>query len=181
MSFVNSSSDLHHPFSLSFLLPSWLAMRSYWPHLQVRDPIWHHDWSYSVRQTVSLLRFSGFFLCREVNTGWSMHSPRYHLISLKLFGLSPCMTPWTTGLPECYLVKFIVYAAIEGPMSLWEKMMGNVFLKNRNKILLISKFYKIFTSSRHMGLGELGNAIKVHYRALATVSFQSHQQKCEVM
>ena len=30
---------------LSF--PLWCAMRSYWPHLEVRDPIWADDWSHS--------------------------------------------------------------------------------------------------------------------------------------
>ena len=35
------------PFRISFLFPSWRAVRSYQPHLEDRDPIWGDDWSHS--------------------------------------------------------------------------------------------------------------------------------------
>ena len=37
------------PFHISFLLPSWRAMRSY-RHLEVAGPIWDVDWSYSLHR-----------------------------------------------------------------------------------------------------------------------------------
>ena len=41
------------PFPHSFLLPSWRAVWSYRPHLDVRYTIWGDDWSYSLHQTIS--------------------------------------------------------------------------------------------------------------------------------
>ena len=35
------------PFLISFLFPSWRAVRSYRPHLEERDPVWGNDWSHS--------------------------------------------------------------------------------------------------------------------------------------
>ena len=44
---IISLSLLVDPFVLSFLLPSWRAVRSYQPYLEERDPIWGDDWSHS--------------------------------------------------------------------------------------------------------------------------------------
>ena len=42
-----TSCDGPRPFLISFLLPSWRAVRSYRPHLEKRDPIWGDEWSHS--------------------------------------------------------------------------------------------------------------------------------------
>ena len=39
--------SLPRPLLISFLFPSWRAVRSYRPHLEERDPIWGDDWSHS--------------------------------------------------------------------------------------------------------------------------------------
>ena len=36
-----------HPFPASCLLPSWHAVRSDWPQLDEKDPIWGDDWLHS--------------------------------------------------------------------------------------------------------------------------------------
>ena len=41
-----SSKYIFHP-GFSFLLPSWRAVWSYWPQLEVRNPIWGNEWSHS--------------------------------------------------------------------------------------------------------------------------------------
>ena len=69
------------PILFSFLLPFWLAVRSYRPHLKERDPIWGDDWSYSpfIRRSPSW-RFSGVFLSFKANAKRYAHSPRDHFI-----------------------------------------------------------------------------------------------------
>ena len=37
---------LIRPFLVFFFLPFWRAVRSYWPHLDIRDPIWGDDRSH---------------------------------------------------------------------------------------------------------------------------------------
>ena len=44
---IYSCRDLLRPFLNPFLLPSWRAVRSYWPHLEERDLIWGDDWWHS--------------------------------------------------------------------------------------------------------------------------------------
>ena len=67
-------------FLLFFLLPPWRAVRSYWLHLEVRDPIWGDDRSHSpfIRRSLSW-GFPGFSSAKE-NTRRSVHSPRDHFI-----------------------------------------------------------------------------------------------------
>ena len=49
-------------FLLSSPFPSWHAVRSYWPHLEVRDPIWGDDLSHSLYRRSPIWGFLGFFL-----------------------------------------------------------------------------------------------------------------------
>ena len=119
------------PFLISFILPSWRAVRSYQHHFEERGPIWGNDWS----QKPHHQRFSGVFLSCKANAGRSVHSPQdhfiisliisdrrdwrdtrgkwslarnpdrswwYHHTSLKLFWPQP-MAPWTAG----SIVKFV--------------------------------------------------------------------------
>ena len=100
-------------FLLSFLLPSWRAVRSYRPHLELWDPIWGDDWSHSpfirrspswgclgfssaVRQIPGDLRtapriISDWRDCRNSRGMWSLarnpdRSWWHRQTSLKLFG-----------------------------------------------------------------------------------------------
>ena len=66
------------PNALSFLFPFWHNLRSYRPHLEVRDPILSYDWPRSLHQTVSGLRFSGVFLSPKVSARRSVHSVSFH-------------------------------------------------------------------------------------------------------
>ena len=46
----------------SFILHSWWAVRSYWPHLEVRDPIWNDEWSHSPHRLSPSWGFPGVSL-----------------------------------------------------------------------------------------------------------------------
>ena len=60
-SLANDKGDSSRSFLLPFLLPSWRAMRSYRPHLQVRDPIWWDDWTHSLHRRSPSWGFPEFF------------------------------------------------------------------------------------------------------------------------
>ena len=49
-------------FASFFLLPSWCALRSYRPHLEVRDPIGGDDWWHSLNRRSPSWDFQGLFL-----------------------------------------------------------------------------------------------------------------------
>ena len=69
------------PLWFPFFLPSWRAVRSYWSHLEERDPIWGDDWSHSlfIRRSPSWV-FSGVFLGCKANARRSVPSPQDHFI-----------------------------------------------------------------------------------------------------
>ena len=72
-----------HPFHLSFLLPSWRAMRSYRPHLEERDPFKAMTGRTASSSDSLLAEVFGVFLSRKANARRSTHSPRdYFIISL---------------------------------------------------------------------------------------------------
>jgi hypothetical protein len=57
---------LIRPFLVFFFLPFWRAVRSYWPHLDIRDPIWGDDRSHRLLLSPSWY-FPGFsWVVREM-------------------------------------------------------------------------------------------------------------------
>ena len=85
-----------HPFLLSFLLPSWRAVRSNRSHLEEWDPIWGDDWSHSP----FILRspswgFLGFSSAVRQMPGDLCTAPR--IISLSPLSLATGVTDTTLG------------------------------------------------------------------------------------
>ena len=76
--FLNNGSmnTLSRPFLISFLLPSWRAVRYCRPHLEERGLIRGDDWSHStfIRRSPSW-GFLGFSLGCKANARRSVHSP----------------------------------------------------------------------------------------------------------
>ena len=67
------------PFLLSSILPFWLAMRSYRPHLEERDSIWDNDWPAPLSDGL-LAKIFGVFLSCKTNARRSVHSHQDHFI-----------------------------------------------------------------------------------------------------
>ena len=81
----NASPSFH-----SFLPSPYLACCAILPmSLKIRDLNSADNWSYSLQQTVSNLRFSGIFNSAKVNVRKSVHSLRFHLIIIFLRNPSP--------------------------------------------------------------------------------------------
>ena len=117
---VLETPPLSRPFLISYILPSWRAVRAYGCHLEVRDPIWEMAGRIAFI-ILSPTWFSVVFLSRKVNARWSVPNPsslswadrRYargkwslarnphrrwwhRNSSLKLFCPQP-MAPWAAG------------------------------------------------------------------------------------
>ena len=65
----------------SYIFPSWLAVRSYRPNLEGRDPIWSGDWAHRLRRWSPSWGFPGVFISYKVYVRRSVQSPRYHIIN----------------------------------------------------------------------------------------------------
>ena len=94
---IKSSEHTSRPLLISFLLPSWRALRSYWPHLEERDPIWGDDCSHSpfIRRSPSWY-FLGVSSAVRQMPGDLCTAPR--IIPLSSVSLATDATLGTSGL-----------------------------------------------------------------------------------
>ena len=87
-----------NPFLISFLLPSWRAVRSLRPHLEERDSIWGDDWSSDGLLAKVFLEFSS--AVRQM-PGDRFTAPR--IISLSPLSLATDVTDATLGASGLWL------------------------------------------------------------------------------